>query len=257
MPSLSYSRVRFAVPGYEKDSNGDVLPDQASDLELTYTVDAGFGFGMLLLEFADQLTTEATIHESGVALSTEERTYRVTDIRGETTQFFHLLVTNNSMLDSDDLTLIINAKLAESERPSLDSFFTFLNFDGSTGPSLEKPTADPADADIQLTGSSDFPIITWGRASTSLGVLDITSQQDSAAGVPELVYCIRSLDDEETFEEIPFSGPIAYGDYNVENTEPCSGAISPSPALVSGRSYQIVVDDAFGEAAASILFSLE
>lgn len=257
MPPLSYSRVRFAVPGYEKDSNGDVLPDQSSDLELTYTVDAGLGFGMLLLDFADQLTSEATIHELGTALSTEERTYRVTDIRAEQTQFFHMLVTNNSMLDSDDLTLIVNAKLAESERPSLDSFFTFLNFDGTTGPSLEKPTADPADADIQLTGSNDFPVITWDRASTSLAVLDITSQLNNSTGVPDLVYCIRSLDDEETFEEIPFSSPIAYGDYSVENTEPCSGAISPSPALISGRNYQIVVDDAFGEAAASILFSLE
>jgi len=256
LPPLRYSLIRFKVPGFSKDGGGNIIPAQPTDLELRYRVDAGFGFGLLQIEFADQLSPQAALLEPGVATSAEERVYRIPNIRAERITFFHLLATNSSMLKSDDLSLQVTARLVESESVAFALGFSFINFDGSTGPSQAKPQADPADADIQLSGERPFPQLSWGRPSTALALLDLTNSLTDPNTQPRTLYCIRATEDGQ-FNDIPFNGPITYGDYGIANTEPCSGAESPSPALVIGRTYQLIVDDANGARSASILFVLE
>ncbi|RKZ68175.1 MAG: hypothetical protein DRQ44_04810 [Gammaproteobacteria bacterium] len=127
------------------------------------------------------------------------------------------------------------------------TLFSGLNFDGSF-------VLDPADADIQLSSNIGNPIISWGnRSATNIAVLD-NSNVRGPGDAPELIYCINAAEDQDTGLDIPFTSPVTYGDYGVNDTTACGGIDSPSPVLKTNHTYQFVVVPAIGVNGAMVLF---
>ena len=122
----------------------------------------------------------------------------------------------------------------------------YQNFDGQfdNGPNL-----DPSLADIKLSGSISFPIMSWpGSSAISVIVYD-----SAAGGNNALLYGIISQQVEG--ELIPFGSSVRHGDYSVPNTEPAFEDFS-APPMVSGGIYLIVVQRGdFNQA--SLMFTIE
>jgi hypothetical protein len=101
----------------------------------------------------------------------------------------------------------------------------YTNFDGSSG-------SDGKDADIQLSGSQSFPVISWPGQGIALIVSKV-----SVSGTEPNIYGITGPHSNAI---VSIGSSARYGDY--------SGDIeivgdSPSPALKSGSSYVIQVQN--------------
>ncbi len=102
---------------------------------------------------------------------------------------------------------------------------SYRNFDGSTGTDLNQ-------ADIQISGSSSYPEISWDRSDA------IQIQVIGDLGAP--LYGIGASENMQG-DIIPLISPIQYGDYTVSNTFRLPLYPITSPAMTSGEIYSITI----------------
>ena len=122
----------------------------------------------------------------------------------------------------------------DNEPASSFTILAYVNFDGERGTATQdNPSLNPQDADIKLSGNPAFPIISWPGDAFAVVASD--------ASTVGLTYGIVSARDPDTNDLLPFFPPVQYGDYSIPNTEIASGALGNSPALQSGRFYEITV----------------
>ena len=102
---------------------------------------------------------------------------------------------------------------------------SFRNFDGSTGTDMDQ-------ADIQISGNSNYPDISWYRSDATL--IQVNDDQDT-----QLYGIGASLDAEDNF--IFLTAPIQYGDYSISDTFRLPLFPSTSPAIIETGSYSITI----------------
>ena len=121
---------------------------------------------------------------------------------------------------------------------------------GQQTPNNNPTEQDIATADIQLSGNSTAPTISWSHSDTI--VVSVFDNNFSTSTNPFL-YSISGI----FVEDVPGTGighlitinsPVTYGNYSIPGTEPIEGVLVPSPALYSGGVYsvEIVLDSGGG-----------
>ena len=116
---------------------------------------------------------------------------------------------------------------------------SFRNFDSSTGTDMDQ-------ADIQISGNSSYPDISWNRNDANqIQVLD-------DQGAP--LYGIGASQNMQG-NTIYLTSPIQYGDYSVSNTFRLLFYPSTSPAMISGDTYSITIGTEAG-AYAQLVFTV-